>query len=372
MSKKKTSPAKYVSKHLYNRAGIYYAVFRSHGRLVWKSLRTRDLRIAKSRLKDFLTAAKSQDKLPRRYEIPTISEMCTILSKDLEKTGLHGNRSYSEATKRKCRNQFSLISRSKLGPIRVNEVHRSQLIEYLDSVAESSSGRNANIRIVELRRLFREAMLNEWIVVDPMQNIRSYAHKEKEVVVPTPDEVRLVLEDLRRKVEAQNRLSHTAVKERATAADLIELIFHSGLRVSEAASLRWDQIDFKLNQLVFIRKGGRECVLEMFPGMRKLLHKMGKKADFKGKVFPSGEGEYYYYPKKCLQGACRRTGVRPFMFHGLRHRFASIAVEAGIDFGTIAEWLGHKDGGILVGKRYGKHRSRNHLQQQAKSLIIHI
>lgn len=372
MSKKKTSPAKYVSKHLYSRSGIYYAVFRSHGRLVWKSLRTRDLRIAKSRLKEFLTTAKNQDKLPSRYEVPTVSEMCLTLSKDLEKTGLHGSRSYTEATKKKCRNQLSLISRSKLGPIKVNEVHRSQVIEYLDSVAATSSGRNANIRIVELRRLFREAVLNEWIVIDPMQNVRSYAHKEKEVIVPTPDEVRLVLDDLRRKVEAQRRLSLSIVKERAIAADLIELIFHSGLRVSEAASLRWDQVDFELNQLVFIRKGGRECVLEMFPGMRTLLKKMGKKASFKGKIFPSGEGEYYYYPKKCLQGACKRAGVRPFMFHGLRHRFASLAVEAGIDFGTIAEWLGHKDGGILVGKRYGKHRSRKHLQVQAQSLVIRV
>jgi hypothetical protein len=35
---------------------------------------------------------------------------------------------------------------------------------------------------------------------------------------------------------------------------------------------------------------------------------------------------------------------------------------AGIDFMTIAAWLGHKDGGILVGKVYGhlldEHRSK--------------
>jgi len=34
-------------------------------------------------------------------------------------------------------------------------------------------------------------------------------------------------------------------------------------------------------------------------------------------------------------------------FHDLRHFLASFCVMAGIDFMTIAAWLGHKDGGIL-------------------------
>ena len=49
-------------------------------------------------------------------------------------------------------------------------------------------------------------------------------------------------------------------------------------------------------------------------------------------------------------------------FHDLRHYFCSVCVMAGIDFMTIAAWLGHKDGGILVGKVYGhlldEHRSK--------------
>ncbi len=38
---------------------------------------------------------------------------------------------------------------------------------------------------------------------------------------------------------------------------------------------------------------------------------------------------------------------------------------AGIDFMTIASWLGHKDGGILVGKVYG-HLLDEHRQRAAK------
>ena len=37
---------------------------------------------------------------------------------------------------------------------------------------------------------------------------------------------------------------------------------------------------------------------------------------------------------------------------------------AGIDFMTIPSWLGHKDGGILIGKVYG-HLLDEHRQKMA-------
>ncbi len=59
----------------------------------------------------------------------------------------------------------------------------------------------------------------------------------------------------------------------------------------------------------------------------------------------------------------RKAAELPWVgFHDLRHCFCSVCVMAGIDFTTIAAWLGHKDGGILVGKVYGhlldEHRSK--------------
>jgi hypothetical protein len=40
---------------------------------------------------------------------------------------------------------------------------------------------------------------------------------------------------------------------------------------------------------------------------------------------------------------------------------------SGIDFMTIARWVGHKDGGILIGNVYG-HLSNEHAQAQAARL----
>ena len=56
-------------------------------------------------------------------------------------------------------------------------------------------------------------------------------------------------------------------------------------------------------------------------------------------------------------------------FHDLRHFFASTCVMAGIDFMTIAGWLGHSDGGVLVGKVYG-HLADEHKRRMADNLSI--
>jgi hypothetical protein len=40
---------------------------------------------------------------------------------------------------------------------------------------------------------------------------------------------------------------------------------------------------------------------------------------------------------------------------------------SGIDYMTIARWVGHKDGGVLIGKVYG-HLNNEHTQAQAARL----
>jgi hypothetical protein len=40
---------------------------------------------------------------------------------------------------------------------------------------------------------------------------------------------------------------------------------------------------------------------------------------------------------------------------------------SGIDYMTIAKWVGHQDGGVLIGKVYG-HLSNEHAQLQAQRL----
>ena len=62
-----------------------------------------------------------------------------------------------------------------------------------------------------------------------------------------------------------------------------------------------------------------------------------------------------------------KAGLEWFAFHDLRHYFASMCVMNGLDYMTTAAWLGHKDGGMLVGKVYG-HLLADHRHQAASRL----
>ena len=39
--------------------------------------------------------------------------------------------------------------------------------------------------------------------------------------------------------------------------------------------------------------------------------------------------------------------------HDLRHIFATRCIESSVDLPTLANWLGHKDGGVLAAQVYG-------------------
>ena len=73
-------------------------------------------------------------------------------------------------------------------------------------------------------------------------------------------------------------------------------------------------------------------------------------------------------PRIALEGACERLGIEHLRVHDLRHIFATRCLESGVDFPTLAGWLGHKDGGILAAKDYG-HLVPDHSSKQAGKVL---
>jgi len=73
--------------------------------------------------------------------------------------------------------------------------------------------------------------------------------------------------------------------------------------------------------------------------------------------------------RETLKLARVKAKLEKFGFHDCRHYFISMSVMAGIDNMTIARWVGHKDGGVLIGKVYG-HLTDEHTQRQAQKLSL--
>src|SRR5207248_4583316 len=149
----------------------------------------------------------------------------------------------------------------------------------------------------------------------------------------------------------------------------------SGAREKEALRVRWEDVDFK-HERVTIGSDGQtknweSRTIEFNPHLRALLHEMRRRrAPDSSWLFPSPQrgtrDEHAKSFRESLKLARAAAGLDRTGFHDLRHYFCSVCVMAGIDFMTIAAWLGHKDRGILVGKVYGQlldeHRQRSEKQ----------
>ena len=62
--------------------------------------------------------------------------------------------------------------------------------------------------------------------------------------------------------------------------------------------------------------------------------------------------------------ARERAKLLGFGFHDCRHHFISMGVMSGIDFKSITAGVGHKVGGVLMGKAYG-HLANEHRKAMA-------
>ncbi len=118
--------------------------------------------------------------------------------------------------------------------------------------------------------------------------------------------------------------------------NMILFTLHTGVRKSEMFSLKWQDVDF-LTGHVNIRqsKTRRPRSIPMSPGVEKLLqngYPVGQESEH---IFPRCQ------PNDRLDRLCKETNVRRITWHGLRHSFATLALEARRSPREVADVLGH-------------------------------
>jgi integrase len=150
--------------------------------------------------------------------------------------------------------------------------------------------------------------------------------------------------------------------------DYVKLLAYSGARRNEALALRWADVDFEREQLTIGASGDTKNrtarVVDFNSKLRGHLREMKRrKAPDSDWLFPSPQrgkkdlGARTFH--ESLRLVLTQAGMPGFQFHDCRHHFISMAVMSGVDFMTIAAWVGHRDGGVLIGKVYG-HLANEH------------
>ena len=129
---------------------------------------------------------------------------------------------------------------------------------------------------------------------------------------------------------------------------LLELLYSSGLRVSELCALRWHDLDFGEGQVTVLGKGSKQRVVPVGSHARVALAawraEQAPKPD--APVFPGRGGKPI--TARAVQLRLRQLARRQGLFkrvhpHLLRHTFASHVLESSGDLRGVQELLGHTD-----------------------------
>jgi integrase len=342
--------------NLYRRqaTGVYYLRVKRTGREFRRSLRTTDFALAKRRLREFEGKAS---------RLQTVESNKGLLFEDLAERWLSSikpdMKSSSYIRREGAIQGLSPFFRGEL----VSKIGRRQIEEWKTKRASKVAAQTANIEAETLRLMLDYAMNDLRILLEnPARSIKRRKVRSAERLIPSKEDFRALI--------AQLRNGHKSTGE---AANFVEFLAYSGTRQAEAAAVCWRDVKFDLGLLTIT--GGSEGTknlqhrtIPLFPPLRRLLEQINanrRSASVGTKLFTIASAHLQ------IHRACKRLGLQRYSHHSMRHFFCSNCIEAGVDFLTLSRWVGHSDGGVLIGKTYG-HLRQEHSIAMAKRVTFDV
>lgn len=224
-------------------------------------------------------------------------------------------------------------------PNKISSKDISNYINYLNEIKETD--KTIARKIVSIRTFFDYLMKNKKINVNPCEKIESPKPRKTLPKTLNEDEINKLLD-----INAK-----TALEWRNKA--MIELMYATGLRVSELVELVVNDINLNDNYVRVFGKGKKERIVPMADITTNVLKEyinVYRDSLLKGyltdKVFISsyGKGMTRQGFFKNLKKIAREKGIeKDFSPHTLRHSFATHLLEHGADLRAIGEMLGHEN-----------------------------
>jgi len=213
------------------------------------------------------------------------------------------------------------------------------------STMYSGRKRSSISRLVStLRSYFRFLLREEIIEKNPAEALSAPKIERRLPAFLTVDEAfRLVEEPTRIGSMGKSASKEVTVRDRA----ILELLYASGLRVSELVSINVKDMRLDLGVLTVVGKGGKERVVPFGRKAREALERYLESRPDSGKAGPLflnrfGKRLSDRMVRKMIDRYTRTSGIpKRIGPHTLRHSFATHLLEGGADIRGIQELLGH-------------------------------
>ncbi len=228
---------------------------------------------------------------------------------------------------------------------------RQDVESYLvDCNAEGLSHATRARRLSSIRQLFRFAFQEGWRQDNPTLQIRGPGSTKKLPCTLSEAEVGKLLETARSL--GNNR------HDRLRATCLMEILYATGLRVSELVSLPVASVSGDPRMILIAGKGGKERMVPLSPPARDALRAwlMVRNEEEEEKRADNRPASRFLFPSRARAGHMTRQGFFLFLKnltaaaglntksvtpHVLRHAFATHLLANGADLRAIQTMLGH-------------------------------
>lgn len=243
---------------------------------------------------------------------------------------------------------------------------------------EKYSKTSVSRKLSTLRSFFNYSVLKRYIQNSPMATIRNPKQGKYKPNVPSSEQVVHILETnkssqkMSSSVEEENK--DTALYARNIA--LLELLYGSGLRVSEALSLNIHDFSEEKSSLIVLGKGNKK---RLVPLTKISIESIKKWLKHYSLFCPQEMEESYSKPLfigvrgarlnrrevlRIIESLQKQIGTPHLTAHSFRHAYATHLLENGLDLRTVQELLGHSR--ISTTQMY-THLNLTHLVEVYKS-----
>jgi integrase/recombinase XerD len=230
---------------------------------------------------------------------------------------------------------------------KMEDVTREDVVDFLSSLyKEKMDSRSVARYLVSLRGLYKFAMMENMVTTDPTENLESPKVRSS---LPTY----LRVEEINKLLEAPNLSTPIGLRDRA----MLEILYSTGLRVSELLNLRITDVDMRVGCVRCIGKGDKE---RLVPIGRKAIEAIQQylahgRPKFARPSAPPPHNQVLLLTSigrrlsrvgiwKIMHDYGVRLGLRGRLTpHKLRHSFATHLLERGADLRSVQLMLGHAD-----------------------------
>lgn len=226
------------------------------------------------------------------------------------------------------------------------EVNKEMLSQYLQLLNSEFAPRSAKRKMASIRAFFRELEYREQLASNPFDKLRVKMQMPKQLPRVIPEEsVQAIL--------GKAYSLYQQKRDRWILRDIVvmELLFSTGIRVSELCKLTPETLTFSGNEICLLisGKGNKERILKIrAPGLAAVLERYNTAfaEDIRSGGFvlvnrsrhPLTTQSVRRIIKKYAELANVEQHITPHMF---RHTFATSLLEAGVDIRYIQSLLGH-------------------------------